>query len=127
MDISSLKMQSAKVNLNTAQTKPTGTGQAGVDDAIATRDAFTSFVGETFFSQMIKSMRSTTDKAAYFDGGKGEEIFTSQLDQALSTEMTKASADKFANPMFERQFPHLANRIREYEAAKQPPQFDARG
>jgi peptidoglycan hydrolase FlgJ len=127
MDISALKMPSAKVNLNTAQTKPTGTGQADVDDALAVRDAFTSFVGETFFSQMIKSMRSTTDKSAYFHGGKGEEIFTAQLDQVLSGEMTTASADQFANPMFERQFPHLGARIREYESAKQPPLFDARG
>jgi flagellar protein FlgJ len=127
MDISALQLQPAKTNLNSAQMKVIGTGQPAVDEALKVRDAFTSFVGETFFSQMIKSMRSTTDKPAYFHGGKGEEVFTAQLDQVLSEEMTTASADRFANPMFERQFPHLGNILREYESAKQESQFDARG
>lgn len=115
------------MNLNSAQMTVPGTGSADVDHALSVRKAFTSFVGETFFSQMIKSMRSTTDKPAYFHGGKGEEIFTAQLDQVLSEEMTTASADRFANPMFERQFPQLGNLLREYETASQQPLFDARG
>jgi len=108
------------MNLNSAQMSVTGTGNADVDHAMSVRKAFTSFVGETFFSQMIKSMRSTTDKAAYFHGGKGEEVFTAQLDQVLSEEMTTASADKFANPMFERQFPRLGDILRKYQAEQAP-------
>ena len=117
------------MNLNTAQISAAGSGagNAEVEHALSVRNAFTSFVGETFFSQMIKSMRSTTDKPAYFHGGKGEEVFTSQLDQVLSQEMTTSSADRFANPMFERQFPKLGNVLREYETAKQPSLFDAQG
>ena len=39
------------------------------------REKFTQFVGETFFGQMIKSMRSTVGKPAYFHGGQAEEAF----------------------------------------------------
>jgi peptidoglycan hydrolase FlgJ len=72
------------------------------------RERFTQFVGETFFGQMIKAMRSTVDKPAYFHGGRGEEVFQGQLDQQLAEHLTEASASKFAEPLFERQFPHLA-------------------
>jgi hypothetical protein len=74
------------------------------------RATFTQFVGETFFGQMIKAMRSTVGKPAYFYGGRGEEVFQGQLDQQMAQHMTKASAAKFAEPLFERQFPHLAER-----------------
>ncbi len=67
--------------------------------------AFTEFFGHTFFSQMIKAMRTTQRPPAYFHGGQAEEIFRSQLDQRLADEMSKASASKLAEPMFERQFP----------------------
>lgn len=69
---------------------------------------FTQFVGETFFGHMIKAMRSTVGKPAYFHGGRGEEVFRGQLDQALAEQMTAASAERFAEPMFRHQFPHLA-------------------
>lgn len=69
---------------------------------------FRKFVGEAFFGQMMKAMRSTQGKPAYFHGGHAEEVFQSQLDQVLSEHMTEASADQIADPMFERQFPHQA-------------------
>ena len=72
------------------------------------KEKFTQFVGETFFGQMIKSMRATVGKPAYFHGGQAEEVFRGQLDQKLAEHMTKASADTFSEPLFRRQFPHLA-------------------
>ena len=72
------------------------------------RERFTQFVGETFFGQMIKAMRATTGKPAYFHGGRAEDVFKGQLDQKLAEHLTNASADQVAEPMFERQFPHLA-------------------
>jgi Rod binding domain-containing protein len=72
------------------------------------RQHFTQFVGETFYGQMIKAMRSTVGKPAYFHGGRGEEVFRAQLDQTLSQHMTAATADRFADPMFQRQFPKLS-------------------
>ncbi len=57
---------------------------------------------------MLKAMRSTVGKPAYFHGGRAEEVFQGQLDQTMAEHLTKASASKFAEPMFERQFPQLA-------------------
>lgn len=65
------------------------------------REAFDAFVGETFFSQMLKAMRKTVGKPAYLHGGRAEEIFTAQLDQVLAEKMGQASAEKLTGPMFE--------------------------
>lgn len=65
------------------------------------RQRFDAFVGETFYGQLLKSMRSTQGKPAYFHGGRAEEVFQSQLDQTLASELTKASAEQFTGPMFE--------------------------
>ena len=58
------------------------------------RKTFDSFVGETFFGQMLQSMRKTVGKPAYFHGGRAEEIFTQQLDQVLADKMANASATR---------------------------------
>ena len=79
------------------------------------RERFTQFVGEAFFGQMIKAMRSTVGKPAYFHGGRAEEVFQGQLDQQLAQHLTEASAERFADPMFERQFPRLAQQKRQGE------------
>ena len=65
------------------------------------KETFTQFVGETFYGQLIKSMRQTVGKPSYMHGGRAEEIFQGQLDQLLSEHMTEASADQIAGPMFE--------------------------
>ena len=69
---------------------------------------FRQFVGEMFFGQVLKSMRSTQQEPAYFHGGRAEEVFQSQLDQVLAEEMTEASAHEIADPMFRQQFPREA-------------------
>lgn len=76
------------------------------------RTAFGSFVGETFYGQMLKSMRSTVGKPAYFHGGQAEETFRSQLDQQLAQELAEQTGDRFAGPMFEQQFPEQAELLR---------------
>jgi Rod binding domain-containing protein len=65
------------------------------------RQSFDSFVGETFYSQMIKSMHKLHGKPAYFYGGHAEEAFQQQLDQTWAQQMTKATAHSFTGPMFE--------------------------
>ena len=65
------------------------------------RQAFQDFVGQTFFAEMIKACRTGQQPSAYFNGGRAEEIFQGQLDQVLSEELSKSSADKIADPMFE--------------------------
>ena len=39
------------------------------------KEAFTDFVGQTLFSEMIKAARETQQKPAYLHGGRAEEIF----------------------------------------------------
>lgn len=65
------------------------------------QETFDSFVGETFYSQMLQAMRKTQGKPAYFDGGRAEEVFRNQLDQTLSQELAKNSAGQFTGGMFE--------------------------
>lgn len=65
------------------------------------KQAFGDFVGQTFFGQLISSMRKTVEKPAYFHGGRAEEVFQGQLDQMLSEKISASSADQFANPMFD--------------------------
>lgn len=65
------------------------------------REAFDSFVGETFYGQMLSAMRKTVGEPAYFHGGRAEEMFRGQLDQILSQEMTKANAGDFTGAMFD--------------------------
>jgi hypothetical protein len=68
------------------------------DDEV--RGAFDSFVGETFYSQMIKSMHKMHGKPSYFYGGRAEEAFQTQLDQQWTQQMTKATAHSFTGPMY---------------------------
>ena len=46
-------------------------------------------------------MRKTVGKPAYMHGGRGEDVFQKQLDAELVSELTKSSADQFADPMFD--------------------------
>lgn len=74
-----------------------GSSEAG-DDKV--KKAFQDFVGQTFFGQMISSMRSTQGETPYFNGGRAEKIFQGQLDQVLSEELSNSSASQFADPMY---------------------------
>lgn len=65
------------------------------------QEAFTDFVGQTLFGSMLASMRETVGKPAYFDGGRTEEVFQKQLDQQIVEQLTDASAESIAEPMFE--------------------------
>lgn len=93
------------------------TSRPGTSNTEQLRENFNQFVGETFFGQMLKAMRSTVGKPAYFHGGRTEEVFQGQLDQHLAEHLTETSAAKIADPMFERQFPHLSR-------SPQPPSLD---
>jgi Rod binding domain-containing protein len=68
---------------------------------VETREAFQDFVGQTFYGQMLKAMRKTVGKAAYFNGGRAEEVFQQQFDQVLAEKLSDASAKQFSGPMYE--------------------------
>lgn len=65
------------------------------------QDAFQSFVGETLFGQMLKAMRKTVNKPAYFHGGRAEEVFSQQLDQILAEKMARSDGAKYSNAMYD--------------------------
>jgi hypothetical protein len=65
------------------------------------KEAFRDFVGQSFFGELVKQMRSTLHKPAYFHGGLGEDIFQSQLDQVLVERISETSAKTFSDPMYE--------------------------
>jgi hypothetical protein len=90
-------------------------GGDSLEQARALREQFGQFFGETFFGQMIASMRDTVGKSSYFHGGRAEEVFQAQLDQTLSEEMTAASADQLIGPMFEHAFPDAAALLGRHE------------
>lgn len=73
------------------------------------REVFDTFFGETFYGQMLKSLRSTAHKPAYFHGGRAEEIFQGQLDQMLAQELTRSDASQMTDAMFQAFMTH-ANR-----------------
>lgn len=77
------------------------TPAADPSDRSEMKEVFTQFVGQTLFGSMLASMRKTVGKPAYMHGGRTEEVFQKQLDQKIVEELTDASADTIANPMFE--------------------------
>ena len=65
------------------------------------QQAFTDFVGQTFFGQLLKQMRASVGKPAFVHGGFGEDVFQGQLDQVLVERISDASASTFSDPMFQ--------------------------
>ncbi|MCC6510521.1 MAG: rod-binding protein [Pirellulaceae bacterium] len=74
-------------------------GNSGAEEPL--REKFQEFVGQTFFSELIKSLRTSQKGAAYFNGGRAEEIFQGQFDQMMTEHLSEASAQTIADPMFE--------------------------
>jgi len=102
MQISSLSPSASLEQLH--QSKGLQQGQAldkAGSDKPELQKAFEDFVGQTFYSQMLSSMRKTVGKPAYFHGGQAEEIFKGQLDQVLAEKLSDSTAENFARPMYE--------------------------
>lgn len=91
----------SQLDATQAAQQPLPTPPTGKEKPSELREAFDQFVGESFYGMMMKTMRESTSKSAYFHGGRAEEIFQGQLDQMLSEKMSKANAASFSDPMFE--------------------------
>ena len=61
-----------------------------------TEAAFEDFVGNTFFSQMLKALRSTQQEVAYLGGGQAEKTLQSQFDQMLVDRLADEHGGDFA-------------------------------
>ncbi len=59
------------------------------------------FVGSAFYGTLLREMQDSKIKGKYFHGGRGEEIFQSQLNMELSKRMGQASNDPIANKMYD--------------------------
>jgi len=70
-------------------------------DEAELKETFEQFVGEAFFGQLLKAMRSLTDKPAFFHGGQAEEIFQRRLDELLAEKLADSSSGRLAEPMYE--------------------------
>jgi Rod binding domain-containing protein len=98
--MNSISLQSiATTKVITPPTKPTPPSAKAADNP-ALRKAFDQFVGQTFYGQMLKSMRKSQGKPAYFNGGRAEEVFTQQLDQAFTKKLSETSSGKLSGPMY---------------------------
>ena len=82
-----------------ALSQPQAPGAGSADDA-QLHEAFSDFVGETFYGQMLQALRKSVGKSSRFHGGRGEEVFTRQLDQVLSQKLAKADGDKLSASMY---------------------------
>ncbi len=96
-----MNIQSAIRNPQSAIGGPQSAIEAPQLSGSEVKDAFSDFVGQTFFGQLIASMRKTVEKPAYFHGGRAEEVFQGQLDQMLAERISDVSREQFAEPMFE--------------------------
>lgn len=85
---------------NNGQSKAAAVRRGGRDTP-ELREAFTDFVGQTFFGELVKQMRATVHKSEFFHGGMGEDIFQTQLDQIMVERMSKTSAKSLSDPMYE--------------------------
>jgi len=104
---SSFKVQSSKLtdamptlNLEPGTLKSAAVSRGGRDTP-ELHKAFTDFVGQTFFGELVKQMRATVDKPAFFHGGMGEDIFQTQLDQIMVERMSDVTAATFSDPMYQ--------------------------
>src|SRR6476660_7424304 len=101
MTIRAVNSAQTASELNSAQSRPVGPSvRRGGHDSPELHKAFTDFVGQTFFGELVKQMRATVDKPAFFHGGMGEDIFQTQLDQIMVERMSDVTATTFSDPMY---------------------------
>ena len=66
-----------------------------------TEEAFQDFVAGTFYKLMLKEMRKSQGKPAYFHGGQAEDVFQSQMDQQVAEDLAHSQGAVFAEPLFQ--------------------------
>lgn len=68
---------------------------------LTAREAFQDFVAGTFYQQMLKSLHATHGKPAYFHGGQAEEMFQSQMDQQVASDLAKSHGSVLSDKLYE--------------------------
>ena len=75
-----------------------------------------------FIHHLMKEMRATVDKSGLIDGGPGEEIFTSMLDNQMAIEASAAGGIGLAKILFEQLSQQLEKKQPETDPATQVKQ-----
>ena len=90
-------------------TSPVSPGSSQPHSREEVKRLYQQSIGGTFFRQMMKALRSSTGKAAYFNGGQPEKIFQSQLDELMIVKLSETSGGIFSDAIFDQQFPEFAD------------------
>lgn len=61
------------------------------------RESAQTWVGQTFFGEMLKQMRKSPWKSELFGGGRGGEVFNEMLDGILAQRMSKGAGGKLVD------------------------------
>ena len=64
------------------------------------QQAFQDFVAGTFYRQMLRALRKTQNKPAYFHGGLAEDIFQGYFDQTVAEQLAREHGATLAAPLF---------------------------
>ncbi len=59
------------------------------------------FVGNVFYGTLLRQMEQTTIKGKYMHGGRGEEVFQSQLHMEYAKRLGRAPGDPIADRIYE--------------------------
>ncbi|MDX1969141.1 MAG: rod-binding protein [Planctomycetaceae bacterium] len=81
-------------------TRLAGTSSNRVISDAELESTFQKMVGGLFFSQLMKSLRSTTGEPAYIHGGQAEKLFESQLDQVLIEDLAETKGSAFVGDLY---------------------------
>lgn len=64
-------------------------------------------VGTTFYGEMLKIARNSPLKSERFHGGRGEEVFGSQLDAEFARQAGMATRGGLVDAIYDRLAPHV--------------------
>ncbi len=74
--------------------------EAGKQHDKELRKRVDEFVGMTFYGTLLRTMRDSSMKGPYGHGGRGEEIFTGQLDTILAQRMGQATGSSLNEAVY---------------------------
>lgn len=81
-----------------AAARATGTNRK---DTPELREKFDEFVAGTFAKTMLKSLRKSTGKVPYMDGGFAEQVFKERLDEEFSKKLTERQGASLSADLYD--------------------------
>ena len=97
----------------TAAARATGSNRK---DSPELREKFDEFVAGTFAKTMLKSLRKTTGKVPYMDGGFAEQVFRERLDDEFSKKLTETRGASLSADLYDGYLRRLPGTARDASA-----------